>query len=167
MAEAHQGVAFSFAVTEDEGLHLSVSLEAFKAVLNSGVRSWRKIIARFINQILNGVYPSHPLRGLGIIAVVIGLKRYKNFDSSFGIIPRIQESIPRNWVSRDTAALTACTIFAGGVWLSIVAIRKYSLQGLFSYHGWMYDERGRISLKTKAWSVRKFKKIFFFLLIKF
>jgi carnitine O-palmitoyltransferase 1 len=156
MAEAHQGVAFSFAVTEDEGLHLSVSLEAFKAILNSGVRSWRKILARFINQILNGVYPSHPLRGLGIIAVVIGLKRYKNFDSSFGIIPRIQESIPRNWITRDNAELTACTIFAGGVWLSIVAIRKYSLQGLFSYHGWMYDERGRISLKTKAWSVGNF-----------
>jgi hypothetical protein len=48
MAEAHQGVAFSFVVTEDEGLHLNVSLEAFKAVLYSGFRSWRKIISRFI-----------------------------------------------------------------------------------------------------------------------
>jgi hypothetical protein len=48
MAEAHQGVAFSFAVTEDEGLHLNVSLEAFKAVFYSGFRSWRKIFARFI-----------------------------------------------------------------------------------------------------------------------
>jgi hypothetical protein len=48
MAEAHQGVAFSFAVTEDEGLHLSVSFEAIKAVLLSGARSWRKIISRLI-----------------------------------------------------------------------------------------------------------------------
>ena len=48
MAEAHQGVAFTFSVTEDEGLHLSVSFEAFKAVFLSGVRSWRKMLARLM-----------------------------------------------------------------------------------------------------------------------
>ncbi len=42
MAEAHQGVAFAFIVTEEEGLHLSVSYETFKAVLLSGFRSWRR-----------------------------------------------------------------------------------------------------------------------------
>ena len=48
MAEAHQGVAFSFSVTADEGLHLNVSYEALKAVLFSGFRSWRKATYRFI-----------------------------------------------------------------------------------------------------------------------
>jgi hypothetical protein len=48
MAEAHQGVAFSFTVTEDEGLHLNVSFEAFKAVLYSGFRSWRKRTSRLL-----------------------------------------------------------------------------------------------------------------------
>jgi hypothetical protein len=48
MAEAHQGVAFSFTVTEDEGLHLNVSFEAVKAVLLSGIRSFRKSFSRFI-----------------------------------------------------------------------------------------------------------------------
>lgn len=48
MAEAHQGVAFSFTVTEDEGLHLNVSYEALKAVLLSGARNWRKKFWRFI-----------------------------------------------------------------------------------------------------------------------
>ena len=48
MAEAHQGVAFQFSVTEDDGLHLSVSFEAFKAVFLSGVRSWRKRFARLM-----------------------------------------------------------------------------------------------------------------------
>lgn len=46
MAEAHQGVAFSFSVTEDEGLHFNVSLEALRAVILSGIRSWRKFLAR-------------------------------------------------------------------------------------------------------------------------
>jgi len=48
MAEAHQGVAFSFHVTEDEGLHINVSFEAFKAVFLSGLRTYRKFIIRFI-----------------------------------------------------------------------------------------------------------------------
>ena len=48
MAEAHQGVAFSFHVTEDEGLHVNVSFEAFKAVFYSGVRSWRKFLIRLL-----------------------------------------------------------------------------------------------------------------------
>ncbi len=48
MAEAHQGVAFSFAVTEDDGLYVNVSHEAMKAVLHSGLRNWRKKLSRFI-----------------------------------------------------------------------------------------------------------------------
>jgi hypothetical protein len=48
MAEAHQGVAFSFAVTEDEGLHVNVSHEVLKAVFKSGLRHWRKKLSRFI-----------------------------------------------------------------------------------------------------------------------
>ena len=47
MAEAHQGVAFSFSVTEDDGLNLNVSREALKAVLRSGMRNWRKTLSRF------------------------------------------------------------------------------------------------------------------------
>lgn len=47
MAEAHLGVAFSFQVTEEEGLHLSVSFEAIKAILLSGLRNWRKKAYRF------------------------------------------------------------------------------------------------------------------------
>ena len=95
MAEAHQGVAFSFSVTEDEGLDLNVSVEAFKAVLYSGVRSWRKILSRFLNQVLNGVYPSHPLRGLAMIAIIAALKKYKNIDVSFGVADLIKDKIPK------------------------------------------------------------------------
>ena len=48
MAEAHQGVAFAFIVTEEDGLHLSVSLDTFKAVMLSGVRSWRRKTVFFL-----------------------------------------------------------------------------------------------------------------------
>ena len=53
MAEAHQGVAFSFIVTEEEGLHISVGFETFKAVILSGYRSWRRLV---INIIVNNSF---------------------------------------------------------------------------------------------------------------
>jgi len=56
MAEAHQGVAFAFVVTEEEGLHISVGFETFKAVILSGYRSWRRLIINLINSILNGFF---------------------------------------------------------------------------------------------------------------
>lgn len=154
MAEAHQGVAFTFAVTEDEGLHFSVSLEAFKAVLKSGVRSWRKTFARLINQILNGVYPSHPIRGLVIISILTALRQYKKLDLSFGAVDQIKIHIPRSLVSSDeNAELIATILLASAGWMTAVLGRRYALQALFSYHGWIYEERGTTSAKSKIWSL--------------
>jgi hypothetical protein len=46
MAEAHSAVAFSFAVTH-EGLDVNFDREVLHLVYQSGVRSWKKRIARF------------------------------------------------------------------------------------------------------------------------
>ena len=46
MAEAHQAVAFSFAITH-EGLDVDFDAEVLKLIFSSGVRSWRKRITRF------------------------------------------------------------------------------------------------------------------------
>lgn len=158
MAEAHQGVAFTFSVTEDDGLHLNVSLDALKAVLYSGLRSWRKRLSRLINEILNGFYPSHPWRGMALFAVVTGLRRYKQFDlpPNNGIITLVENTIPRNWFTNSNREIFACFAVSSTVWLSIVAFRKYSLQTLFSYHGWMYQRSGKTnkdSLVSKIWLV--------------
>lgn len=153
MAEAHQGVAFSFQVTEDEGLHLNVSFEAFKAVMLSGLRSWRKMFMRILNRILNGVYPSHPLRGLIIITGITCLNRYKIVDVSFGIVPIIQSKLPSNLVSQEKSEVVATALFASVGWLALVSLRRYSLQALYSYHGWMYDSFKSPSMKTKIWTL--------------
>ena len=53
MAEAHQAVAFSFAVTHD-GLDVDFDLEVLRLIFHSGVRSWRKRITRFkVNLVTN------------------------------------------------------------------------------------------------------------------
>lgn len=53
----------------------------------------------------------------------------------------------------DRSELVATAVFAGSAWFSIVTARRYALQALFSYHGWMYDERGKMTVKTKLWAV--------------
>lgn len=153
MAEAHQGVAFAFIVTEEEGLHISVRFETFKAVILSGYRSWRRLLINIINSILNGFFPSHPLRGLVTVALVTGLKRYKNIDLSFGTANLIQDRLSRAWITEENAELAGCAIFSGTVFLSAVLLRQFALQRLLSYHGWMYEARNNVSLKTKMWSV--------------
>lgn len=46
MAEAHSAVAFSFSITH-EGWDVNFDREVLNLVWTSGVRSWKKRIARF------------------------------------------------------------------------------------------------------------------------
>lgn len=46
MAEAHSAVAFSFSITH-EGWHLNYDREVLHLVWQSGIRSWKKRLARF------------------------------------------------------------------------------------------------------------------------
>lgn len=45
MAEAHQAVAFSFTITH-EGFDINYDQEVLNLVWNSGIRSWKKRLAR-------------------------------------------------------------------------------------------------------------------------
>lgn len=47
MAEAHQAVAFSFAITH-EGWDVNFDREVLFLIWQSGVRSWKKRVARFM-----------------------------------------------------------------------------------------------------------------------
>lgn len=46
MAEAHSAVAFSFSITHD-GYNINYNREVLDLVWESGVRSWKKRMARF------------------------------------------------------------------------------------------------------------------------
>ena len=46
MAEGHQAVAFSFAVTH-EGLDVNFDFEVIRLIARAAVRSWRKKTTRF------------------------------------------------------------------------------------------------------------------------
>ena len=87
------------------------------------------------------------------MTLVTGLKRYKNIDLSFGTANLIQDRLSRAWVTEENAELAGCAIFSGTVFLSGVILRQWTLQKLLSYHGWMYESRNNVSLRTKLWSV--------------
>jgi carnitine O-palmitoyltransferase 1, liver isoform len=96
---------------------------------------------------------------LAVVAIVTGLRRYKNIDFPIenGIITIISNKIPKNWFSTSTSDVIACFLVSGTAWLGTIAIRKYTLQALFSYHGWMYE------LRSKEKKIFDYNKLWYFL----
>ena len=56
---------------------------------------FNQLLIKIQNQVLNGFYPSHPMRGIVIVSFVTGLKRYKNIDLTLGCASIIQNKISK------------------------------------------------------------------------
>ena len=85
MAEAHQAVAFQFAIT-DEGISLHFDREAVKSALRSYFWGHGKKIQRLRAAIYRGVFPASPASLVVILALVTGLW-LAGYDLSFGVFP--------------------------------------------------------------------------------
>ena len=44
-------------------------------------------------------------------------------------------------------------IFATLLWVVVINLIRYFLKLLLTYHGWMYEMHGKLSLRTKLWLV--------------
>ena len=54
----------------------------------------------------------------------------------------------------DSGRLYAsCIAYATIMWVTIILCIQYSLKGLLTYTAWMYEPRGKMSLRTKLWLV--------------
>lgn len=150
MAEAHSAVAFSFSITH-EGWDINYDQEVLNLVWDSGVRSWKKRIARARNGIRNGVYPAH-IQSLWLItAIAIGL-HFTGYNAPFNLTNRILVRLPTNTVNYQ---LFACFLASLIVWLTICFTMRYTLKLLLIYKGWMYESRApgsKISMKTMLWT---------------
>ncbi|XP_012935595.1 carnitine O-palmitoyltransferase 1, liver isoform [Aplysia californica] len=150
MAEAHAAVAFSFTVTPD-GYDVNINHEAIKAVWESGVLSWKKRMGRLKNNVRNGVFPASMTSWLFVVTLILGI-RLAGFDPSFGSISLIHSTMPGLQSASYSVGLYCSTIVFGTVlWIVKFLLLKYMLKLLLTYHNWMYEVRGKMSLKTKLW----------------
>lgn len=69
MAEAHQAVSYSELIKQ-ESTDANHHKEILQLVWQSGVRSWKKRLARTKSKIRNGVYPAH-LESLWVIMALV------------------------------------------------------------------------------------------------
>ncbi len=53
--------------------------------------------------------------------------------------------------------LWSTTIFASVTFISFILSLRYILKALLNYTAWMFEPRGKMSLKTKVWLVSIFK----------
>uniref|UniRef100_H2YB10 Uncharacterized protein n=1 Tax=Ciona savignyi TaxID=51511 RepID=H2YB10_CIOSA len=149
MAEAHAAAAFSFSVTQ-EGLDVQISHEALRAVYFSGVRSWRKRFTRFWNRVLNGVFPVKYTSLLAFYGIVL-LLSFLNYDITCGFNDKVHPWLfsSRTFITWNLSHLVSSTL----LWLMAVLVIRYSLKMLLCYQGWMFEPRGRMSIKTKLWAL--------------
>ncbi|GCB63304.1 hypothetical protein scyTo_0007374 [Scyliorhinus torazame] len=150
MAEAHQAVAFQFTVTP-EGIDLRLSHNALKEIYLSGIRAWKKKCIRIKNNFASGVYPASPSSWLFVVLTVIGTM-YTRVDPSMGMIAKLKDHLPlRRYLSHQGQSLVSALLFATGLWLALIFMMRQILKALLSYHGWMFEEHGKVSTTTKVW----------------
>ncbi|KAM4677552.1 carnitine O-palmitoyltransferase 1, muscle isoform [Discoglossus pictus] len=151
MAEAHQAVAFQFTVTPD-GIDLQLSRDALRHLYLSGFIACRKRLIRLKSSVLSGVYPAGPSTWFAVVAATLG-SLYGNVDPSFGLITKINQILPGRMVLSPVSRTTlSAVVFSTGVWVCGILLYRQSLRVLLSYHGWMFEPRGKQSLKTRIWA---------------
>ncbi|CAO2584083.1 Carnitine O-palmitoyltransferase 1, liver isoform [Lemmus lemmus] len=150
MAEAHQAVAFQFTVTPD-GIDLRLSHEALKQICLSGLHSWKKKFIRFKNGIITGVFPASPSSWLIVVVGVISSMHAK-VDPSLGMIAKINQTLDTTLgMSSQSKNIVSGILFGTGLWVAVIMTMRYSLKVLLSYHGWMFEEHGKMSRSTRIW----------------
>lgn len=149
MAEAHSAVAFSFQITH-EGWDVNFDREVLNLVWESGIRSWKKRIARFQNSVHNGVYPAH-LSTLWVTMSVVCAIHFSGYKVPYDLVAKIMPYLPGTSTKWQMAGSAIVAFF---MWLAVIFTIRYTLKFLFIYKGWMYEARGKgrsISLTTKIW----------------
>ncbi|XP_026497542.1 carnitine O-palmitoyltransferase 1, liver isoform [Vanessa tameamea] len=150
MAEAHSAVAFSFAITHD-GWDVNFDREVLYLVWESGIRSWKKRLARFRNSIHNGVYPGH-LQSLYFLWTVLVAAHFGGVNIPFGLVQKALTILPG---ASPMWQVVACLLAALTMWLSVIFLMRYLLKLLLMYKGWMYESRApgsKISMRTMLWA---------------
>uniref|UniRef100_A0A672MY48 carnitine O-palmitoyltransferase n=1 Tax=Sinocyclocheilus grahami TaxID=75366 RepID=A0A672MY48_SINGR len=153
MAEAHQAVAFQFTVTPD-GIDLHLCHEALRQVYLSGLHSWKKRFIRFKNGVMTGVYPGSPSGLLVVLVGYMSTTKYAKIDPSLGMFTKLSKHLPiSKYVTEEGQRIVGGVLIGTGLWIAVTFVMRNVLKYLLSWHGWMFNRHGSLSLKTKIWLV--------------
>ncbi|KAL3198777.1 hypothetical protein MRX96_044275 [Rhipicephalus microplus] len=111
MAEAHQAVAFSFTVTH-EGVNINYDREVLLLVWQSGLRSWKKRVARFLTNLYNGVYPSSYRSLYLLLSIVTG---FSLLERDGGLTLRLASVISSQKTAAGASTAVLPRLAASGV----------------------------------------------------
>uniref|UniRef100_A0A671RDB1 Carnitine O-palmitoyltransferase 1, liver isoform-like n=1 Tax=Sinocyclocheilus anshuiensis TaxID=1608454 RepID=A0A671RDB1_9TELE len=151
MAEAHQAVAFQFTVTPD-GIDLQLCHEALRQVYLSGLHSWKKRFIRFKNGVMTGVYPGSPSGLLVVLVGYMSTTKYAKIDPSLGMFTKLSKHLPiSKYVTEEGQRIVGGVLIGTGLWIAVTFVMRNVLKYLLSWHSWMFNRHGSLSLKTKLW----------------
>ncbi|ELK28576.1 Carnitine O-palmitoyltransferase 1, brain isoform [Myotis davidii] len=150
MAEAHQAVGFRPSLPSD-GAEADLSASALQEIYLSGLRSWKRHLSRFWNDVLTGVFPASPLSWLFLFSA-IQLAWFLQLDPSLGLTEKIKELLP-DWGGQHhrLRGVLAAALFASCLWGALIFTLHVALRVLLSYHGWLLEPHGAMSSPTKTW----------------
>ncbi|CAG0921197.1 unnamed protein product [Notodromas monacha] len=151
MAEAHEAVAFAFQITHD-GVDVNFDREVLKLVWHSGLRSYKKRLARFKNSVRAGVYPAPLSSWVLTFAVTRGLSAVG--VDFFGFIHFLMSLSPLNvhLFGLPLAWLVSCSIVATLWWICVILFFRYGLKLLLMYKGMptFYTQQGYASMDFRS-----------------
>ncbi|KAK0083381.1 hypothetical protein PV325_008880 [Microctonus aethiopoides] len=151
MAEAHSAVAFSFSITH-EGWDVNFDREVLHLVWQSGLRSWKKRLFRFHNNLKTGVYPAS-LESLYLTIAILTTIHFAGFKVPYDLVGKV---VPYLSGSSVLAHLIASIMVGLLLWLTVIHTLRYCLKLLLMYKGWLYETRGRngqVSQLTRTWLI--------------
>lgn len=150
MAEAHNAVAFQFAVS-DEGVVVNMDKEILKLMANSAYKSVKRRCNDAKNTFLKGVYPASPATWMFFLAALLSA-RYSEHGRTMDLLDKMEQEFPgKHRFERSTVLAICIFTIVTFVWLFSAYFCQFLLRKLLVNFDIMYNFRGKLTLRNKLW----------------
>lgn len=79
---------------------------------------------------------------------------YSVFESALQLISHLIALFPcSKYVTEEGQRVVGGVLIGTGLWIAVTFVMRNALKYLLSWHGWMFNRHGSLSLKTKIWLV--------------
>jgi len=150
MAEAHNAVAFQFAVS-DEGVVVNLNKEIIKLMFNSMYKSVKRRCNDAKNAFLKGVYPASPATWMFFLAALLAA-RYSEHRPTIEILQKMENEFPvKNRFDKSTVLAICIFTIVTIIWLFSAYFCQSILKRLLGSYSIMYNARRKLTIANKLW----------------